>query len=54
MNPPPDKPASQWLFGTLLVLLSVLGLTLLFLWLGQRPPGKSRVGWPPPATVTKP
>lgn len=54
MNPPPRKSTDQLLFGSMLILLSVLGVILLFKWLDQRPPGKSRVDWPAPATNPKP
>ena len=54
MNSPSRKSTGQLLYGSVLILLSVLGLILLFQWLGQRSPGKSRVDWPTPATNTKP
>ena len=54
MHSPPTKSTGQLLFGSVLILLSVLGIVLLFKWLGQRPPGKSRIDWPAPAQSTKP
>ncbi len=54
MSPPTRRSPDQLLFGSVLILLSVLGVILLFKWLGQRPPGKSRVDWPQPAATTKP
>ncbi len=46
MKPPPPEPVSQRLFGAVLILLSALGLILLFKELQERPPGRSRVDWP--------
>jgi hypothetical protein len=54
MNAQPRKNTGQGLFGSVLILLAVLGTILLFKWLGHGPPGKSRIGWPAPATHTKP
>ncbi len=55
MHPPARKSPDQLLLAGVLILLSVLAAILLFKWLGQREPGKSRVDWPVPATgTTKP
>ncbi len=44
-----SKSTGQLLFGSALLLLSALGVILLFKWLAQRPPGNSRTDWPPSA-----
>ena len=49
---PPPEPASQRLFGAVLILLTALGLILLCKDLARRPPGKSRIDWPPASTAT--
>jgi hypothetical protein len=51
MRPPPPEPASQRLVGAVLILLSALAMISLFKQLSQRPPGKSRIDWPPPAST---
>lgn len=53
MNAPRQKSTGQLMFGSVLILLATLALILLFQDLSRRPPGKSRVDWPP-ATPTKP
>jgi len=53
MKAPPQKSTGQLLFGSVLILLATLGLILLFKDLSRRPPGKSRIDWPP-AQTTKP
>ena len=42
-----QKATGQMLYGTVLLLLVALGLVLLFKDLSRRPPGKSRIDWPP-------
>ena len=54
MRPTRSKSTGQRLFGSLLILLGALGAILLFEWLGQRPPGKSRIDWPQPAAPVRP
>ena len=54
MKAPPQKSTGQLLFGSGLILLAALGVILLFKWLDDRPPGKSRVDWPPAAPAKKP
>ena len=51
MPPPAPEPASQRLFGAVLILLTTLALILLFKDLSRRMPGRSRIDWPPPSTV---
>ena len=53
MKAPPQKSTGQLLFGSVLILLATLGLILLIKDLSRRPPGKSRIDWPP-AQTTKP
>ena len=53
MKAPPQKSTGQLLFGSVLILLATLGLILLFKDLSRRPPGKSRIDWPP-ASSAKP
>ena len=53
MKAPPQKSTGQLLFSSVLILLATLGLILLFKDLSRRPPGKSRIDWPP-AQTTKP
>jgi len=48
-----QKTTGQLLYGTVLFLLAALGLILLFKDLSRRPPGKSRIDWPP-ASSAKP
>jgi len=47
MNAIPQKSTGQALYGIVLILLATLGLILLFKDLSRRPPGKSRIDWPP-------
>lgn len=48
------RPTGQLMFGSVLILLTVLAVLLLFKWLGERPTGESRVDWPPSTGTTKP
>lgn len=51
LPPPPPEPASQRLVAAVLILLTALGVIFLFKDLARRPPGKSRIDWPPPSSV---
>ena len=51
MPPPPPEPASQRLVAAVLILLSALGVILLWKDLNHRRPGKSRIDWPAPSSV---
>ena len=51
MPAPKPKSTGQMLYGSVLILLVVLAVILLIKDLARRPPGKSRVDWPEPASA---
>ena len=46
MRVAPPKSTGQLLFGSVIIILTTLGLILLFKDLARRAPQKSRVDWP--------
>ncbi len=51
MKPLPPEPFSRRLFAAILILLTALGVILLFKDLNRNPADKSRIDWPAPASA---